>query len=746
MTLLSIPALVMAVIALYVSCFHFLIFARRPESRVDLTFALTALCVGLYDICCVQLYNASTPEEGVLALRRQLIVLPVLSITFAWFVYYYTHMKSRTGPWLFSIVFFVFGMIGCFDYSGLALTDTPLIKNFKFPYFGWDITYHEVVLGPAMHLEAIFLMIFYLYLYFTALHFYWKKNPRQAMPLVIALVIFLFGMTQDTLVALGYYNFIYTIEYSFMGMILVMAYTLASEIVERGRIEQELRQSERRFKDLVENSTDWIWEIDENEIYSYSSPRITDLLGYSPEEIVGKSVFDLMDSRETNKVRDDFMRFKGARKSFSSIPNVNYHKNGSKVILETSGVPIIDASGHYRGYRGIDRDITERVSLEEELRQAHKMEAIGTLAGGIAHDFNNILAVILGYAEMAMEELPANSSSKQKIEQVMKAGHRAKNLIRHILTFSRKGPLERTAIELPLIVNESMKFLRATIPSNILIRELVDVKSGVILANPTQIHQVVVNLCTNSAQAREKTGGVIEVSLSEDDYTENEAGGISGLKPGPYILLKIKDNGPGIPKDIIGRIFDPYFTTKDVGKGSGMGLSVVQGIVANHDGVITVHSTPQEGSVFTVYFPGVTKTEFPQIEEAQSEIPRGTERILVVDDDAEIADMNRQRLERFGYRVTMQTGSIKAMELIRSRPDAFDLVITDQMMPDMTGEQLAKEILTIKPDIPIILCTGYSDRIDEQRATAIGIRAFLMKPSGTEVLANTIRRVLDRQS
>ncbi|AGF77954.1 PAS domain S-box [Desulfocapsa sulfexigens DSM 10523] len=524
----------------------------------------------------------------------------------------------------------------------------------------------------------------------------------------------------------------------------IEGFTVVSrDITQRKEVEDALLASEKRFQDLVENSTDWIWEFDENEIFTYTSPRIKDLLGYTPEEILGQSAFYPMSSQESERVFNEFITFKKARKPFFSLININQHKNGEKVILESSGVPFFDNTGAFRGYRGIDRDITERTNLEEQIRQSHKMEAIGTLAGGIAHDFNNILSAILGYAEMAMYDLPDSSPAKDQIAEVLKAGNRAKDLVKHILSFSRKESMERSPVEIHLIVKEVIKLLRSTIPTTIEIKHHIDPHCGNILAEPNQIHQVLLNLCTNASQSMAEKGGVLEVGLISSQLSVNDLPAESHLKPGYYVQLSVKDNGIGIEQKYLEKIFDPYFTTKEVGKGSGMGLAVVMGIVKSHDGMITVDSKLGEGTIFNVYFPKIEEQVQGEIED-DVPIPTGSETILVVDDEESIADLTKQRAEYLGYRVFAKKSSVEALELFRSQPDAFDIVITDQTMPVLTGEHLAQRIKEIRMDIPIVLCTGYSPEIDTEQAKLAGISAFLMKPVDMREFAQTIRQVLDK--
>ena len=397
----------------------------------------------------------------------------------------------------------------------------------------------------------------------------------------------------------------------------------------------------------------------------------------------------------------------------------------------------------------LSQDITLRKKAEkdkrivrEQLRHSQKMEAIGTLSGGIAHDFNNILTTVLGYADMAKGNIPDGNLAKNQIDAVIKAGNRAKDLVKQILAFSHKAEESLLPVDVQLLINETISFLRATIPSSIKIESNITPDCGYILADPTQIHQILMNLCTNSSHAMEDESGVLYIDSSVVELQAKDLENGSFQKPGFYILLSVRDTGSGIEEELLDRIFDPFFTTKEVGKGTGMGLSVVHGIVKRHKGIIKVESMPGKGTTFKLFFPRI-ETSPHEEPEHRSLFPVGKENILIVDDDVDIANLTRKRVEVFGYTATAMTNSLKALELFRSDPGAYDLLITDQTMPDMTGEQLAKELLTIRPDIPIIMCTGYSSKIDANKANKIGINGFLMKPFDNAELTKTIRQVLD---
>ena len=381
----------------------------------------------------------------------------------------------------------------------------------------------------------------------------------------------------------------------------------------------------------------------------------------------------------------------------------------------------------------------EKRRVETQLLQAQKMEAIGTLAGGIAHDFNNILTSIIGYSELGKARILQGDDATSDLDQIHNSGNRAKTLVQQIVTVGQRQDQEQRPIQLGYIVKEALGLLRAALPSTIEIREVIPKNTHIIHADPTQMHQVVMNLCTNAGQAMNKKGGTLEVKLENVSITEPEV----NLKPGPYVRLTVRDTGGGINPEVTKRIFEPYFTTKEKGEGTGLGLSVVHGIVVTHGGMITAESKPGEGSTFHVYLPRTEQPEKTPETNAQEPLPTGTERILFVDDEPVLLEMTRQMLERLGYEVVTANGSIEALELFRKDPDRFDLVITDMTMPKMTGIELARELLNIRPRIPIILCSGSIDQTLKGKAQAAGIREFMAKPISVRSIAQTVRKVLN---
>ncbi len=392
--------------------------------------------------------------------------------------------------------------------------------------------------------------------------------------------------------------------------------------------------------------------------------------------------------------------------------------------------------------RDLEKELHRRKETEAQLIRAQKMEAIGTLAGGIAHDFNNILSAILGYSEMALLLATTDATLSDYIRQIHTAGERASDLVQQILTFSRETDDDLKPAEISVIIKEALKLLGATLPSTITTKHNI-VTTSPVLANPTQIHQLLMNLCTNAAHAMEDNGGVLAVTLTDVELNAESLAGHPEMTAGNYVKLSVNDTGKGMPPDVLERIYDPFFTTKPAGKGTGLGLSTVHGIVNNHFGAIAVSSKPNAGTTFDIYLPIVDREVAPQISENESTV-NGTESILFVDDDKAIAGMSKIMLENLGYHVNSKTSSIDALVDFKRQPEKYDLVITDLTMPQMTGLELAGEILNVRPDTPIILCTGLSTQLKSGDRELKGIQAVLAKPILSRTMSGTIRSVMKR--
>jgi PAS domain S-box-containing protein len=395
-------------------------------------------------------------------------------------------------------------------------------------------------------------------------------------------------------------------------------------------------------------------------------------------------------------------------------------------------------------YETLQKEVDEHKKTEEHLVRVQKLQALGTLAGGIAHDFNNVLAGIIGFTEMVLEDIAPDSPEHKRLELVLKGANRGRDLVRQILTFSRKSEQHKKPLALNQVVEEGLKLLRPTLPTTIEIVSKSLTNDDQLLADPVQIHQILMNLCTNAAHAMREKGGTLDIRVFKTSLQEGNPMPLPNMKAGDYIVLKVTDAGSGMTPETLNQVFDPFFTTKQPGEGTGLGLSVVHGIVRSHGGYITVESEPDKGTTFRVYLPRIDMEE-NSIEKETPLVTGGKERILIIDDEDMLVELNEQRLRRLGYEVVATTSSMEALAIFRKEPDTFDLVITDYTMPNMTGTDLVIELLKVRATIPIILCTGQSDTVSPEKAKEIGIRGFLMKPLTNRELAQAVRRVLDEK-
>jgi PAS domain S-box-containing protein len=528
-----------------------------------------------------------------------------------------------------------------------------------------------------------------------------------------------------------------------------------TNITERKRAEEALRESQTRLDLAIRSAHLGVWSWDIHEGRRYFDRHVCHLLGLDSATFTGSAeeFFRAVHPEDHEAIKAALSRVM----TEDTLYETEYRSvwpDGSIHDLRTRGKLHRDETGTPRVIYGIVWDVTEhrkteqeRERLEAHLHRAQKLEAIGTLAGGIAHDFNNILGAILGYTEMARDSIPEDSIPHQDLEQVLKAAHRARDLVRQILSFSRQGEDQaRKTVEIAPIVKEALKLLRSTLPSTIELHQNIAAYPLMVSGDSTQLHQIVVNLCTNAAHAMREKGGVLDVNLGEVQLDAAAVSNYKDLQPGSYVRLTVSDTGHGMDADTLERIFDPYFTTKEVGEGSGLGLAVVHGIVRRHEGGIYVQSEPGQGTTFEILFPMTERSQRLQTDTDSQPIRGGGERVLFVDDEEPLATLGERMLHRLGYRVTMKMSSLEAIELFRKDPGSFDLVITDYTMPKRTGIDLAREFLEIRPGIPIILCTGYSEMVSEETVKAAGVRAFLMKPLGLGTLAQTIRKVFDEKN
>ncbi|OGG44674.1 MAG: hypothetical protein A3F84_11550 [Candidatus Handelsmanbacteria bacterium RIFCSPLOWO2_12_FULL_64_10] len=506
---------------------------------------------------------------------------------------------------------------------------------------------------------------------------------------------------------------------------------------------EELRQREEKFRSLVENTSDWVWEVDASGRYVYSSPRVRDILGYEPEEIVGRTPFDLMPSEaEVRRVRALFEEAVRRRERLVVLENVVVHKDGRHVVLETSGVPILRPDGTLTGYRGIDRDITERKRLEQQLLQAQKMEAVGTLAGGIAHDFNNLLTTIIGFTQMALLEEDLNPRVRNYIARVPEQGKRAAKLISQLLTFSRKAVTEKQPMSLRSLVKETAKMLERTIPENIAIQLKMPEDVWTVNADLTQMQQVLMNLCVNASHAM-PDGGELILGLENVTLDEAYCRQYVYACPGHYVCLSVRDTGVGMTPEVQGHIFEPFFTTKQAGEGTGLGLAMVYGIVKEHKGHVNVYSEVGKGSEFKVYLPAMEEEAIQQVVSTEEPPTGGTETLLLVEDEDLVLTAGREILERLGYTVLTAKDGEEALRVYRAHRGEIALVLTDMVMPKMGGQELYEALRQMDAGVKALLMSGYSLKEKVADLRAQGLKGFVQKPFGFAKLGQAVRKALD---
>ena len=513
---------------------------------------------------------------------------------------------------------------------------------------------------------------------------------------------------------------------------------LRLDISKRASVLRELQSSEQRYRLLFEKDITGNFAADADGLILDCNVAFADLFNFtSPQDAHGSNIFDLWEEMGAPEPLRDLIQNRSRLSNYEVI----LKRGGLKKYLLVNFDTVLNSDDEVEELRGYIFDISEPKRLEEQLRQSQKMEALGTLAGGIAHDFNNILGVILGYAEIIESNADPESGLERRVQEISRAGKRARDLVTQILNFSRQGPQERHSMTLTPLVKEALKLLRASVPTNVEIISRVETDQDYIQADPTQMHQIMLNLCGNASHAMQETGGTLTVTLAdvteEDDVIPPEDLG----RPERFVRLSVSDTGPGIDAEVVERIFDPFFTTKKQGEGTGMGLAMVHGIVKRHDGYLELKNAPGQGATFHVFLPKASEAE-REVVDTPADLVFREGRILFVDDEKPLTDIGREMLESCGFEVVTRTSSIEALEAFKYKSRDFDLVITDQTMPNMTGMEFAREVLKLRPDMPIILCTGFSDAVSYDRLRDIGIGDFIMKPILKHDLIASISRLL----
>jgi PAS domain S-box-containing protein len=512
--------------------------------------------------------------------------------------------------------------------------------------------------------------------------------------------------------------------------------------------QRKLRESKTRFRDLFNHTPVMLYSLDQQGCLTTVNAHWLRITGYSQERILGRPFADFLTHGARRALTDQHWPHLEAHNDLREIPLEMVTQNGGVIDVLWSHRTMYDTDGRLIFSLGVIQDVSAQKAaaraqrrLQDQLRQAQKMESVGILAGGIAHDFNNILASIMGYTELTIDDVAADTAAAANLHEVLCASKRARDLVKQILTFARRSDEEIKPIQLSRITREVLTLLRSSIPATIDIKSRLD-SDALIMANDTQVHQMLMNLCTNAAYSMRGGCGTLSIDLTQVELEPPGSQAPSALPPGAYLKLTVSDTGGGVPQALRDRIFEPYFSTKPTGEGTGMGLAMVHGIVEEYGGRITVSDNEPQGARFQILLP-ITHLGEQAFTEPDTTVPGGAERILLVDDEAPIARLGRQILTRLGYRAVIATSAQTALEQLRRSSAAFDLLVTDMTMPGMTGDQLAAAARELSPNLPVILCTGYRHPIPKARADAVGICAVILKPVTKRLLAQTIRKVLD---
>jgi PAS domain S-box-containing protein len=514
---------------------------------------------------------------------------------------------------------------------------------------------------------------------------------------------------------------------------------IARDITHRRQTETALRKSEEKYRFLIENATDGIIII-QDDVIKFVNSRIVDMTGFPKEAFMNGHFVDFIITNNRETVIKQFRELVKSQKKIKTIAFKSWHKNEKELIVQAK---LVEIEWEERPASLVFlRDITSEKQYEARVMQTQKMEAIGTLSGGIAHDFNNILGAIVLNAEMALEDVKPDTDVAYSIQQILKSSQRAKKLVDQILTFSREAITEKKPLEFGIVIKETLKMLRSVIPTTIDITQYIPADIGMVMADPAQLQQMVVNLINNAVDAMKESGGTLEIRLEQVHVEEIPPG--FDAEPGNYIQLTIKDTGKGISKKNLKRIFDPFFTTRKSENRTGLGLSVVHGIVSVNNGFIRAENAKGKGTLFTICFPRVEEMEKP-MEKKKTSQSSASGKILFVDDEPALIDAGKRMLQRLGHEVLTAESGMAAHELFQADPEMFDLVITDTTMPNMTGIELSKELLAIRPEIPIIMCTGFSELISSEKASEMGIQDYIMKPFVRQEISDAIQKALKKK-
>lgn len=729
-------------IGTYLAAYHLLIFMRQRSRKDSLAFSIACAAMAGYAIASLLGYRSTSIEVSALSLRLQVICIYTASICISGYVVLQVQARAAYRLWrLLSAG--ALGMLVLNVMSGryAIFSEFNGLRSIQLPW-GETVSAPNGVAGFWTYVNYGMFAVFLIFLLGLGITLFRRQRRREALGLLAYAGTVAVTAVFDFLVDQGVIRWCYLTEFGFIAMASYVSFSMSARETKAAQMERALRLSEEKFRRIFESMPDGYLMVGLDGKVLLANPAAAASLGYGrPGELTGKDLSK--DIHQNPKQFGEMLRRLEQLDLLTGQKLLCRRKDGTLITADTNLRLMRGESGAAEAVEGIFRDVTREVELENHLRQAEKMQAIGTLAGGIAHDFNNILVPMIGYAELVQKGLPENSESARYVREIEKAGNRARHLVQQIMTFSRQGGLERKPVRLPLLVAEALDLLRRTLPSTIEIREDIPQDMPPIFADVSQVHQVIMNLGINAFQAMEETGGVLTVRVSRTEFPSTSECVYLGIQPSAYCCLSISDTGSGMNEVTRQRIFEPYFTTKAEGKGTGLGLATVHGIVQSHGGAIEVRSAPNRGSEFRVYFPFAgEEAEVPR-PEREGAIPRGAgEQILFVDDDPAVLEVVGRLLNQMGYTVTGCVDVEEARRAFQAAPDRFQAALLDNTMPKTTGMEFAQELRALRPTLPVILMTGTASANVINRARRSGIARVLAKPADSLELGRALHEVI----
>jgi PAS domain S-box-containing protein len=741
MRLVAVLPIVMAALCAFAGLSNFLIYIRRRDQAVNLSFPIMCFLMAIYDLLCAGLYGSASITDGVRWQRAQIVAIALCCAALLNFIADYTGKVPRAVRILFTSWFLVEAAAGVFGGVGVVLdATTPLVKSVH-PFTRGVITYYEAAPGLIANLQAVAGLLLVVYACICCVRFLLTGPRSRAIPMLVVVVLLLAAAANDTLVSNGALDFVYLIEYSFMAMVLLMSYSITRQVIEAAGTRDALVASEDKYRTLVENQGEGVTIVDSEERFLFANPAADAILGVPPGTLAGRFFTDFLDDEQRSILLDQTERRRRGEKSKYEL--LIRSADGRKKIVIVTATPQFGPSGEFRGTFGIFRDETEQRILEERLRQAQKMEAVGRFAGGIAHDFNNVITIINGYTEIMRDSVRPGSALWTPLERIREAAGRAGSVTRQLLAFSRRQDLPRMPTDLNALLRDLEDPLRRLIGEDVTIKVERGADTGAILADKGQIEQIILNLAANARDAM-PGGGTLTLRTSTMRVDGPEPGaGPRRLPAGPYVVLTVRDTGVGMGPEVIGHLFEPFFTTKAPGKGTGLGLAMAYGIVVQSKGDIVVDSAPGRGTSVTISLPRVDAISAPPDTAARGPAPGGCESILVVEDEEGVRRLTCAILRLLGYTVFETSTGEEALAFLEDRSRKVDLVLSDVVMPVIGGPEVTQKAVALRPGVKTMLMSGYPDGGPAGETGMVPGSAFLRKPFTRDSLARKVREALD---